>query len=148
MPSGNVFYSPINGINITNNIWDATARDANGNLQAVEPTRINPLTTVETFDFNQNVNRAISNAKLSLFPLEGLKLDIIGGIDAFSQLGTQYIPIYPYANVNVLYYANGYASTTTNNSRQYNTDINLSYENTFGKILQQRCWDTATKIQG
>jgi len=134
LPSGNVFYSPINGINITNNIWDATARDANGNLQAVEPTRINPLTTVETFDFNQNVNRAISNAKLSLFPLEGLKLDIIGGIDAFSQLGTQYIPVYPYANVNVLYYANGYASTTTNNSRQYNTDINLSYENTFGKI--------------
>ena len=41
LPSGNVFYSPINGINITNNIWDATARDANGNLQAVEPTRIN-----------------------------------------------------------------------------------------------------------
>ena len=101
--------------------------------------------SAETFDFNQNVNRAISNAKLSLFPLEGLKLDIIGGIDAFSQLGTQYIPVYPYANVNVLYYANGYASTTTNNSRQYNTDINLSYENTLAKYLQQRCWDTATK---
>lgn len=26
VPTGNVFYSPINGINITNNIWDATAK--------------------------------------------------------------------------------------------------------------------------
>ncbi|MBK7009531.1 MAG: SusC/RagA family TonB-linked outer membrane protein [Saprospiraceae bacterium] len=134
LPSGNVFFSPINGINITNNIWDATARDANGNLKAVEPTRINPLTTVETFDFNQNVNRGISNIKLSLFPLEGLKLDLIAGLDAFSQSGNQYIPVYPYANVNILYYANGYASSTTNNSLQYNTDMNLSYERTFGKI--------------
>lgn len=134
LPSGNVFFSPINGINITNNIWDATARDANGNLKAVEPTRINPLTTVETFDFNQNVNRGISNVKLSIFPLEGLKLDVIAGMDAFSQTGNQYIPVYPYANVNILYYANGYASSTTNNSFQYNTDMNLSYERTFSNI--------------
>lgn len=69
-----------------------------------------------------------------MFPLEGLKLDLIAGLDAFSQSGNQYIPVYPYANVNILYYANGYASSTTNNSLQYNTDMNLSYERTFGKI--------------
>jgi len=91
LPTGNVFWSPINSINITNNIWDITKRDANDNLQAAEPSRINPL-SIETFDMRQNVNRAISNIKLSLFPLEGLQLDVIAGLDAFSQVGTQYIP--------------------------------------------------------
>jgi hypothetical protein len=46
-PNGNVFYSPVNSVTITNNIYDITQRDAAGNLLAVEPTRVNPLTTVE-----------------------------------------------------------------------------------------------------
>lgn len=133
LPTGNVFYSPINSINITNNIWDATRVDAGNNLLAVEPTRINPL-SIQTFDINQNVNRAIGNVKLSLFPLEGLQLDIIGGMDAFSQVGTQYIPVYPYAGVNPAYYASGYASVANNVSFQYNTDLNLTYNKTFGDI--------------
>lgn len=133
LPTGNVFWSPINSINITNNIWDITQRDANGNLKAAEPSRINPL-SIETFDMKQNVNRAISNIKLSLFPLEGLKLDVIAGLDAFSQVGTQYIPQYPYAGVNPAFYASGYASTANNVSFLYNTDINLTYDKTFGEI--------------
>lgn len=133
LPTGNVFWSPINSINITNNIWDITKRDANGNLQAAEPSRINPL-SLETFDINQNVNRAISNVKLSLFPIEGLKMDLIAGLDGFSQLGTQFIPIYPYAGVNPAFYANGYASTANNISYQYNTDINVTYDKKFDKI--------------
>ncbi|MFM2392159.1 MAG: hypothetical protein RLZZ546_136, partial [Bacteroidota bacterium] len=43
LPTGNVFWSPVNSINITNNIFNITERDANGNLKAAEPTRINPL---------------------------------------------------------------------------------------------------------
>lgn len=134
LPNGNVFWSPVNSINITNNIWDITQRDANGNLKAVEPTRVNPLSVVETFDIRQNVNRTISNIKLSLFPLEGLQLDIITGLDAFSQVGTQFIPQYPYAGVNPAFLASGYASTATNTSFLYNTDINLSYNRDFGDL--------------
>ena len=134
VPTGNVFYSPINGINITNNIWDATARDANGNLKGLEPTRINPLSIIETFKMNQIVNRVMSNAKLSLFPINGLQVDFIVGCDAFSQLGNQYIPIYPYAGVNPAYYANGYASTVNNLSFIYNTDINITYNKKFGNF--------------
>jgi len=133
LPTGNVFWSPINSINITNNIWDITSRDANGNLKAAEPSRINPL-SIETFQMSQNVNRAISNVKLSLFPLEGLQLDVIGGLDAFSQVGTQYIPLYPYAGVNPAFYAAGYASTANNVSFLYNTDINLTYNKNFGNV--------------
>ncbi len=133
LPTGNVFWSPVNSINITNNIFDIEARDANGNLKAAEPTRINPL-SLETFDMEQNVNRAISSAKLSLFPISGLKLDIIAGLDGFSQTGNQFIPIYPYSGVNTAFYANGFASTANNVSFLYNTDFNISYERKFGDI--------------
>jgi TonB-linked SusC/RagA family outer membrane protein len=141
MANGNVFFSPINGVNITNNIWKADELDANGNLKSVEPTRINPVSTVETFKFNQAVTRSISNAKLSLFPMAGLRLDVIAGLDAFSQLGRQYIPIYPYDGVGAANYPNGFASTGNNMSLQYNNDINLTYEKAFGKF-------TSTTVAG
>jgi TonB dependent receptor len=131
LPTGNVFWSPVNSINITNNIWNIAERDANGNLKAAEPTRINPL-SLETFDISQNVNRAVTSAKLSLFPIEGLKFDIIAGLDGFSQVGTQYIPLYPYAGVNTAFYSSGFASTANNISSLYNTDLNLSYQKSFG----------------
>lgn len=83
---------------------------------------------------NQIVNRVMSNAKLSLFPINGLQVDFIVGCDAFSQLGNQYIPIYPYAGVNPAYYANGYASTVNNLSFIYNTDINITYNKKFGNF--------------
>ncbi len=134
LPSGNVFWSPINSINITNNIFDITSRDANGNLKAAEPSRVNPLSVIETFKISQYVNRAISNAKLSLFPLKGLKVDLSAGLDGFSQIGTQYIPVYPYSGVNTAFYANGYASSANNISYQYNTDFNVNYETNFGSI--------------
>ena len=134
LPTGNVFWSPINSVNITNNIWDITQRDANGNLKAVEPSRVNPLSVIENFDINQDVTRAIGNVKLSLFRLEGLQIDIISGLDGFSQVGTQYIPLYPYAGVNPAFYANGYASTANNISFQYNTDLNVTYNKEFGDI--------------
>ena len=63
-PNGNSFWSPINSVNITNNIYNITERDANGNLKAVEPTRINPLSVIETLDLNQEVNRTITDLQL------------------------------------------------------------------------------------
>ena len=64
--NGNVFYSPINSVNITNNIYDITKRDADGNLLAVEPTRVNPLSTIEDMNFTQAVNRTISSFRTQL----------------------------------------------------------------------------------
>ncbi len=133
LPTGNVFWSPVNSINITNNIFNISDRDANGNLKAAEPTRINPL-SLETFQINQNVNRTITNAKLSLYPIEGLKFDIVTGLDGFSQVGTQYIPLYPYAGVNPAFFASGFASAANNVSFLYNTDLNLNYQKSFGDI--------------
>ena len=73
--NGNVFYSPINSINITNNIYDITVRDAAGKLMAVEPTRVNPLSTIEDMNFTTAVNRTVNDLQLNLTPLKGLGID-------------------------------------------------------------------------
>jgi TonB-linked SusC/RagA family outer membrane protein len=130
-PNGNVFYSPINSVNITNNIYDITKRDAAGNLMAVEPTRVNPLTVTEEMKFTQAVNRTVNDVQLNLTPLKGLNIDWVFGIDAFSQLGKNLIPAYPYATVSGLpaeRYPKGFAANVNSSTFQYNSDINVSYE--------------------
>ncbi|WP_254561280.1 SusC/RagA family TonB-linked outer membrane protein [Dyadobacter diqingensis] len=130
-PNGNVFYSPINSINITNNIYDITKRDPAGNLLGVEPTRINPLTVIEKIKFSQAVNRTVNDVQLNLTPLKGLNIDWIFGIDAFSQFGKNLIPPYPYATSSGLpaeRYPKGFAANVSSSTFQYNSDINISYE--------------------
>lgn len=127
MPNGNVFYSPINSMTITNNIYDITQRDAFGNLKAVDPGRVNPLTVIETFDFNQRVSRAIGDVQLNLNPVSGLSVDLLAGMDVYTENGLNYIPPYPYP-VNSNLYPTGFAASAVNKSFQANTDINASYE--------------------
>ncbi|QKZ11152.1 SusC/RagA family TonB-linked outer membrane protein [Spirosoma sp. KUDC1026] len=129
--NGNVFYSPINAVNITNNIYDITQRDASGNLLAVEPTRVNPLSTIEDMKFTQAVSRTINDVQLNLTPLPGLSVDAVVGVDSYSQLGNSYIRPYPYqatAGLPLERYPNGYAATATNSVLQFNSDINATYQ--------------------
>ncbi|MFD2935821.1 SusC/RagA family TonB-linked outer membrane protein [Spirosoma flavum] len=132
--NGNVFYSPINSVNITNNIYDITKRDAAGNLQAVEPTRVNPLSTIEDMKFSQSVSRTISSFQLNITPFKGLTVDYIAGIDAYSQFGKNYIRPYPYqaiAGLPAARYPGGFAATATNQVLQFNNDLNAQYERQF-----------------
>ncbi|PWJ56930.1 TonB-linked SusC/RagA family outer membrane protein [Dyadobacter jejuensis] len=137
--NGNVFYSPINSINITNNIWDITQRDANGDLMAVEPTRVNPLTTVEDMKFTAAVNRTINDLQLNLTPAKGFTIDAILGMDAYSQVGKNFIPPYPYQAVSGLpleRYPYGFASTVTNTANFFNADLNIGYERQWNEVLK------------
>lgn len=137
--NGNVFYSPINSINITNNIWDITQRDANGKLLAVEPTRVNPLSTIEDMDFNQSVSRTISDVQFNFTPIKDLNIDLIMGVDNYSQLGRNTILPYPYAaiaGVPASNYPNGYAGNATNNVTLFNTDLNITYSKELTKALK------------
>ncbi len=129
--NGNVFYSPINSINITNNIYDITKRDANGKLMAVEPTRVNPLSTIEDMNFTQRVNRTINDLQLNLSPVKGLGIDWIIGVDAYSQVGRSLIKPYPYqasAGLPPERYPQGYAANASNSVILLNNDVNISYE--------------------
>ncbi|CAM3350958.1 SusC/RagA family TonB-linked outer membrane protein [Zobellia roscoffensis] len=126
-PDGNVFWSPINSINITNNTFDITQRDANGNLMAVENTRVNPLTIIESFDITQNVNHFIPNLHLKINPIKNLTIDQIIGVDTYNQKGHIGIPIYPYANVNPAYFDDGYLGDAEAKIFNWNYDINANY---------------------
>jgi TonB-linked SusC/RagA family outer membrane protein len=134
-PNGNSFWSPINSVNITNNIYNITERDANGNLKAVEPTRINPLSVIETLELTQQVNRTTSDFQLKLRPMKGLTVDYILGIDAFNQEGKNFIPPYPYSGVNIAFYDKGYAGSALVNSFFMNNDVNVGYKFKIGKDI-------------
>ncbi|MVN75839.1 SusC/RagA family TonB-linked outer membrane protein [Hymenobacter sp. HMF4947] len=137
--NGNVFYSPINSVNITNNIYDITQRDAAGNLLAVEPTRVNPLSTIEDMKFTQGINRTISDVQVNLTPIKGLSIDYVLGVDAYSQAGQSYIRPYPYqatAGLPAARYPLGYAANGNNVVLQLNSDVNVGYEHNFTENLK------------
>lgn len=129
--NGNVFYSPINSINITNNIYDINRRDPSGNLLAVEPTRVNPLSTIEDMKFTQRINRTITDLQVNLTPFRGFSVDYILGVDTYSQVGENYIRPYPYqaaAGLPLQRYPSGFAANANNNVLQLNSDVNVGYD--------------------
>jgi TonB-linked SusC/RagA family outer membrane protein len=138
-PNGNSFLSPINSVNITNNIWDPAAKDAAGNLPGVEPSRINPVSVIEQFDFNQRINRTINNIRLTLTPISGLTIDGVVGVDAYSQVGQNLIPPYPYAAASALpagLFPTGFAASASLTNIQYNADLNVTYEKDLTKDIK------------
>ncbi len=130
-PNGNVFWSPINSINITNNLYDITRRDASGNLLGVEPTRVNPLSVINDMSLTQNVNRTISDLQIKIKPVKGLSIDYILGVDNIAQEGNNAIKRYPYI---ASFEGLGYASTAFVNSFNINNDFNVSYNASIKKI--------------
>lgn len=130
-PNGNVFWSPINSINITNNLYNIEERDAAGNLKGVEPTRVNPLSVIEDMSLTQQVNRTISDIQVKIKPVKGLSLDYILGIDNFSQEGVNLIERYPYISAQE---GLGYAASALVNSFLINNDVNISYQTKFKNI--------------
>ncbi|RPD38191.1 SusC/RagA family TonB-linked outer membrane protein [Chitinophaga barathri] len=128
-PNGNVFWSPINSVNITNNLYNIEERDAAGNLKGVEPTRVNPLSVIEDMDLTQAVSRTISDLQIKIKPVRGLSIDYILGIDNFSQEGSNLIKRYPYISAQE---GLGYVSSAMVNSFLINNDINISYNAQLG----------------
>ncbi|EIJ39572.1 TonB-linked outer membrane protein, SusC/RagA family [Galbibacter orientalis DSM 19592] len=134
-PDGNVFWSPINSVNISNNIYDATRRDENGNLMAVEPTRVNPLSIIEDFDISQEINRFIPNLKVAIKPFDFLTINQTYGADMYTQVGHIYIPAYPYPDVNPSYFDKGYLSDTEAKIFNWNYDATATFDFDFSDEL-------------
>lgn len=137
LPNGNVFYSPLNAINITNNIYNLSDRDGNGNLKAVEPTRINPLSAIETFDITQNTRRTIGDLQLTATPIKDVTISYIFGVDYASQLGKTYLPVAPYDGTALGSFPDGYASTAVATTLLVNNDLNISFNHKFGDFSSQ-----------
>lgn len=128
-PNGNVFWSPINSVNITNNLYNIEERDAAGNLKGVEPTRVNPLSVIEDMELTQAVSRTITDFQVKITPVKGLSIDYILGIDNFSQEGNNLIKRYPYISAQE---GLGYVASALVNSFLINNDINVSYNAQLG----------------
>ena len=134
MPNGNVFFSPTNSINITNNIFNISDRDALGNLKAVENlSRVNPLSIIDGIKNTQETNRTIADIQFTAHPIEGMTLSYIFGIDNTNQLGRNFSPIYPYP-VNVIFFNKGYAANNTAITNLINSDFTAAYNKAFGNI--------------
>lgn len=130
-PNGNVFWSPINSVNITNNIFNIKDRDAAGNLKGVEPTRVNPLSVIEDMQLTQAVNRTISDVQFKIRPATGLSIDYILGIDNFSQEGRNFIKRPSYTTG---FQGTGYVANVLVNTQLVNNDVNISYQTNFKKF--------------
>lgn len=134
-PDGNSFYSPVNSILITDNVYDLNERDANGNLQAAEPVRLNPLSVIEGIQMDNTVDRVIGDLQVMLTPLDGLTVNYTLGADTYSQVGETLINRYPYPNVSAAFFNDGYASYATQTVLQLNNDLNISYQKSITEDL-------------
>jgi TonB-linked SusC/RagA family outer membrane protein len=134
LPNGNVFFSPTNSINITNNIYPIAEKDVNGNYQAVERlSRVNPYSIIDGIKNSQETNRIISDVSFKAHPLEGLTISYLIGVDNTNQLGRNFSPIYPYT-VNPAFFNKGYVANNTAITTLVNNDFNISYAKKFGSF--------------
>ena len=131
-PNGGYVAGVLPTILFTNNTIDPSV-DTDGNY----PTMTfypNILEYIETFDFNQENNRTIGDFQLNLTPVEGLKVNYILGYDNSESIGNSYIPI------GTTTIALGSATSTTINTKQFNSDLNAS----FNKDINNKIKSTTT----
>ncbi len=133
IPQGNNYFSPLNAMYISENIYDVTARDANGNLKGVEYNRVNPMSIIDDFKIRQQVNRTVADIQDNLKITDDISLDYVAGSDYYTQIGNQYQPQLPYAydasgslRVAGAAYPLGYASLGKFTNLMMNNDLNLS----------------------
>ncbi len=136
MPNGNNFFSPVSTVYIMDNVWDITERDANGNLLHGEPVRLNPLSVIETFDLSQTTNRATGNVNLNLYPVKGLTVAGIIGLDTYALEGQEFHPRVPYSGVAATFFPDGYASVAKDNVLLVNAGVTASYLRALGADIQ------------
>jgi len=127
MPNGNNFFSPIGTITIIDNVWDITERDEFGNLLHVEQVRMNPLSVIEGFDITQNTNRFIGDLQFSLFPVKGLTLKYILGLDVYNLRGNTFQRRVPYPGVSAAFFPDGYVAIANSNIFKVNNDFTANY---------------------
>ena len=131
LPNGNNFFSPVSTMTINDNVWNINEKDGNGNYLNSEFNRVNPRTVLETYDIRQEINRTITDAKLSITPIKGLSIDFTNGFDTYGQQGTTYqsrIPYASFSNVNAAFYPDGYVSNGKLNYFQWSSDAIASYK--------------------
>jgi len=84
----------------------------------------NPLEVIDAYDFENEVNRVIGSAKLTLTPYKGLSIDHTLGLDTYSQVGTAFIP----AGTSAPGLSTGFGRRSEREFFQLNNDLRISYQ--------------------
>ena len=126
-PNGGYGPGVLQTILFTNNYKDPAA-DVDGNYPQLT-FYPNILEYINTYDFQQENNRSISDFQLNLAPVKGLTVNYILGYDQANSVGTRYAPL---GTTTALL---GSAGTSSINTLQLNSDINAVYETKFSDDL-------------
>lgn len=118
-PNGGYGFGVLQTILFTNNRIDPTP-DVFGDFP-VMTFYPNILEYLETFDFQQTNNRAISDLQVNFTPIDGLDINYVLGYDNAESTGTRYVPLG--TTTSVL----GSARTSTITTTQLNSDLNATY---------------------
>ncbi|RYG03491.1 MAG: TonB-dependent receptor, partial [Chitinophagaceae bacterium] len=94
--------------------------------------RTKPLEAIDRFDFRQRVSRFTGNAQLNAKPVAGLNIDLIFGVDNYTQNATAYIP----PNNTTPSYNGGLSRRADATILQTNTDLNISYRKKLNSLIE------------
>jgi TonB-linked SusC/RagA family outer membrane protein len=128
MPNSFQQFSPLGAMNHTDNVFDITQRQANGDLKAVEYSWVNPLSAIETFELTTETKRTISNLQFNLKPFKGFTVRAMVGLDSYGQEGFAYQARYPYPDIPLSQFSDGYVSASKLNYEQWSTDLHAAYQ--------------------
>lgn len=84
----------------------------------------NPIEVIDTYDFDQEVNRVIGSATLTLTPRDGLSVDHTLGVDTYSQVATAFIP----SGTSAPGLTSGFGRRSEREFFQMNNDLNIRYQ--------------------
>lgn len=124
IPNGGINqpYGALTGFVFSQNTIDARPEFGVYPVTSLLVARTNPREAVDRFDFGQKINRFIGDFQVNLIPFRGFGVDLIFGVDTYTQSATALIP-----PNNTSPNPDGFARTANLTNLQLNTDLNLRY---------------------
>ena len=92
----------------------------------------NPVEVIDTYEFDQEVNRVIGSATLTLTPVDGLSIDHTLGVDTYSQVATAFIP----NGTSAPGLGAGFGRRSEREFFQMNNDLNIRYQRMLTEDLE------------
>ena len=138
IPNGGITeaYGALTGFIFSNNFINPDKDPVTGIYPSTAPVsilrRTNPLEAINRFDFRQKVNRFIGNVQLNAKPADGLNIDLVMGLDNYTQIATGYIP----PKNTTPSYDGGLSRRADATVLQTNTDLSISYRKKLSHWLE------------
>ena len=122
IPNGGIseFYGALTGANFNNNDYDPQS-DENGNYISPAGFVPNPVEVINNFDFGQNTRRFNGNFQLKASPFRGFGIDLILGLDQYTQTADGFIPVGSTVK------STGWSRSGFLNNQLLNADLNFRY---------------------